>query len=98
MISLVRATSAIGEVLRLSGQPYTIVGVMPALTFPAWPVNPAIVTLEPERRALWVPIARTPGLDQTARAHVFGAIARLGPGVTQAEVGERLNRSAGLGR
>jgi predicted permease len=89
--------SAIGEVLRLSGNPYTIIGVMPALTFPAWPVNPAIVTLEPDRRALWVPIARTPGLDQNGRAHVFGAIARLRPGTSAAEARERLNQSAVAG-
>ena len=37
---------ALGETLRLSGQPFTIVGVMPPETFPAWPVNPAIVTLD----------------------------------------------------
>ena len=40
---------AIGDSLRLSGQPYTIVGVMPPEMFPAWPVNPAIVTLDPNR-------------------------------------------------
>ena len=28
--------------LRLSGRPYRIVGVMPPVTFPAWPVNPAV--------------------------------------------------------
>jgi predicted permease len=91
-----RAT-AIGEVLRLNDQPYTIVGVMPALTVPAWPVNPAIVTLEPDQRSLWVPIARTPALDRNGGAHVFGAIARLAPGVTNADVIERLNRTSASG-
>ena len=85
--------SAIGEVLRLSGQPYTIVGVMPALTLPAWPVNPAVVTLDPDSRLLWVPIQRTPALNQ-AGAHVFGAIARLGAGVTPDDVVDRLNRTS----
>ena len=46
----------VGEIVRLSGEPYTIVGVMPPVTFPAWPVNPAAVTLDPESRQLWVPI------------------------------------------
>src|SRR3954471_14478587 len=55
---------ALGETLRLSGQPYTIVGVMPLEMFPAWPVNPAVVTLDPDARQLWVPIPRTPELDR----------------------------------
>jgi putative ABC transport system permease protein len=85
---------AIGETLRLSGQPYTVVGVMPAVTFPAWPVNPAIVTLDAESRHFWVPIPRTPALDQSDRAHVFGVVARLAPGVTEREVTQRLNATA----
>ena len=85
----------VGETLRLSGQPYTIVGVMPPVTFPAWPVNPAIVTLGADARQLWVPIPRTPELDHSGRAHVFGVLARLSPGVTANEVVERLNRTSG---
>ena len=85
---------AIGETLRLSGQPYTIVGVMPPVTFPAWPVNPAVVTLDPDARALWVPIQRTPDLDQDARAHVFGVLARLAPGASATDVVTRLNRTS----
>jgi putative ABC transport system permease protein len=84
---------AIGETLRLSGQPYTIVGVMPPVTFPAWPVNPAAVTLDPDSRGLWVPIQRTPDLDQNGRSHVFGVLARLAPGMSEAEVVNRLNRT-----
>jgi predicted permease len=85
---------AIGETLRLSGEPYTIVGVMPPVTFPGWPVNPATVTLEPDARELWTPIPGTPALDADSRAHVFGVIARLGPGVTEANVVDRLNRTS----
>lgn len=85
---------AIGETLRLSGEPYTIVGVMPPVTFPGWPVNPAIVTLEAGARELWVPIARTPELDRRSGAHVFGVLARLAPGVTAAQVVDRLNRTS----
>ena len=63
----------LGDTLRLSGQPYTIVGVMPPVMFPAWPVNPAIVTLEPDSRQLWVPIPRTAAISiEAARTHVFG--------------------------
>ena len=85
----------IGETLRLSGEPYTIVGVMPPEMFPGWAANPAIVTLGPDSRQFWVPIARTPALDQSARAHIFGVVGRLAPGVSERDVVDRLNRTAG---
>ena len=85
---------AVGDTLRLSGQPYTIVGVMPPEMFPAWPVNPAVVTLDPESRQLWVPLPHTVDLDRSARSHVFGVVARLAPGVSEGEAAERLNRTA----
>ena len=82
-----------GETVRLSGQPYTIIGVMPAGAYPTWPVNPAIVTLDPESLQFWVPIPRTPELEQTGRSHVFGVLGRLAPGVTEAQARDDLNRS-----
>jgi predicted permease len=85
---------AIGETLRLSGHAHTVVGVMPPVTFPAWPVNPAIVTLDADSRQLWVPIPRTPEQDHSGRAHVFGVVARLAPGVTPGEVVDRLNATS----
>ena len=84
----------IGQTLALTGQPYTIVGVMPPETFPGWPVNPAIVTLDADSRQLWVPIAHTAALDQNAGAHVFGVVARLAPGVNERDAEDRLNRTA----
>ena len=84
----------VGETLRLSGQPYTVVGVMPPAMFPAWPVNPATVTLDPDACQLWVPIARTPDLDASARAHVYGVVARLAPGVSTRDATDRLNRTS----
>ena len=47
---------ALGQQVRLSGRLYTVVGVMPPVVFPAWPVNPADVTLDADSRQLWVPI------------------------------------------
>lgn len=82
---------AVGGTLRLSGEPYTVVGVMPPVVFPAWPVNPASVTLDAEFRQFWVPIARTQALDASARAHVFGVVARLARGVSPSEAADRLN-------
>lgn len=84
----------VGEIVRLNGEPYTIVGVMPPVTFPAWPVNPAAVTLDPESRQLWVPIPHTAELDQSGRAHVFGVVARLAPGVDPRAATDRLNLTA----
>jgi putative ABC transport system permease protein len=85
---------AIGDTLRLSGERYTVVGVMPPETFPAWPVNPASVTLTAESRQLWVPIPATAELLLSGRAHVFGVLARLAPGLSRTEVVERLNRTS----
>jgi putative ABC transport system permease protein len=86
--------NAIGQDIRLSGQPYTIVGVMPPVVFPAWPVNPATVTLDPDSRRLWVPIPRTPALTASARAHVFGVVARLKAGKSLDDAAGELTRMA----
>jgi predicted permease len=90
-----RRPDAVGSLFRLNGQPYVIVGVMPPATFPAWPVNPAIVTLDAEARDVWVPIPRTPALDQNGRAHVFGVLARLGDGVSGTDAAARLDLTSG---
>jgi putative ABC transport system permease protein len=71
---------AIGSRLQLGGRPYTIVGVMPPEVFPAWPQNPAVVTLDPDSRQLWVPMPRTAALAANTGAHVFGVVARLADG------------------
>ena len=68
--------------IQLGGRPYTVIGVMPPVVFPAWPVNPAAVTLDSESRRLWVPITRTASLATAARSHVFGVVGRLREGVS----------------
>jgi putative ABC transport system permease protein len=70
----------IGSQFRLSGQPYTVIGVMPAVTFPAWPVNPADISLDQDAREFWVPIERAPDMRAAIRAHVFGVLARVHEG------------------
>lgn len=82
---------AVGERLMLSGQPFTVIGVLPPAVYPGWPVNPATVTLDPDVRLFWVPIARTPQLDRSSRAHVFGVVARLAAGVTGSQARDMLN-------
>jgi putative ABC transport system permease protein len=83
---------AIGQTLQLSGRPYTIVGVARQAVYPGWPTNPAVVSIDPQSQRFWVPIVRTPQLDQSGRAHVFGVVARLAPGVTLEQAAESLNR------
>jgi len=72
----------IGRTIQLGGRPFTVVGVMPPVVFPAWAVNPATVTLDSESRRLWVPITRTAAVTTSARAHVFGVVGRLREGVS----------------
>jgi predicted permease len=85
----------VGRSLRLSGEPYTVIGVMPPVTMPAWPSNPATVSLDPDAAEFWVPIPRSAALDSASRAHVFGVVARLAPGVSRAEAEARLRQTAG---
>jgi predicted permease len=68
----------VGTTIRLSGESYTILGVMPPVVFPAWPANPAIVTLDQSARMFWVPIASAQ-LAGNTRAHVLGVVGRLRP-------------------
>jgi putative ABC transport system permease protein len=85
---------AIGSTLRLSGEPYTVVGVLPPVTMPAWPANPAVVTLDPDSADVWVPIPGSASVDTNARAHVFGVIARLNQGVSLQDAETRLRATA----
>ena len=84
---------AVGTALRLGDEPYTIIGVMPPVTFPGWPVNPATVTLDPEARQLWVPLADTAAVRENSRSHLYGVVARLRDGVTPAHAADVLSRA-----
>jgi putative ABC transport system permease protein len=84
----------IGADVRLARLPFTIVGVMPDGVYPAWPENPATVTLEPESRRLWVPIARTAAFASNSRAHVLGVVGRLADGRSIADAESELTGMA----
>jgi putative ABC transport system permease protein len=86
-------TDVVNTQVMLSGQRYTVIGVMPPATYPAWPVNPADVSLDPDAREFWVPIPRTPELRQATRAHVFGVLARVHGAGDPARIVERLRAS-----
>ncbi len=71
------AQDVIGRTLRLSGEPYTIVGVMPAsFTLPAWMVT---------GRDIWVPLALSDADRALRDNHNLRVVARLKPGVTVAQ-------------
>lgn len=71
---------AVGSTVRLGDTPFTVVGVMPNVVFPGWPLNPARVTLDPGQREYWIPIARTPQFETQLRSHLYGVVGRLAPG------------------
>jgi len=71
--------SVVGRQIRLSGESYTVVGVMPAgFRFPHW-------------AELWTPLAWSAEERQVRGIHDYHAVARLAPGVSvaqaQAELG-----------
>ncbi len=73
----------VGLEVRFSGEPYTVVGVMPDVATPGWPAHPARVAFDPAVREFWVPIARTPALEANTKSHVFGVLGRLRPGISR---------------
>ena len=83
----------VGSTIRLSGQPYTVVGVMPSILFPGWPVNPGRVTVDRTAHQFWVPVSRTPAFEQNARSHIWGVVARLPAAMTADAVQRTLEAS-----
>jgi predicted permease len=68
------APDVVGRTLRLDGDPYTVVGVMPAeLSVAAWAAT---------ARDLWVPLGYTDAQRAVRENHNAQVIARLRPGVT----------------
>jgi putative ABC transport system permease protein len=71
------ASNIIGQTLRLSGEPYTVVGVMPArFTVPASSIS---------SRDIWVPVAFSDADRMIRDNHNESVIARLKPDVTLAQ-------------
>ncbi|HEX5475521.1 MAG TPA: ABC transporter permease [Vicinamibacterales bacterium] len=87
----------IGRLIRLGGEPSRIVGVMPRAVYPAWPVNPAVVTIDADARQLWVPLANPSTIELNGRAHVFGVVGRLRGSTTMAQAQAELDARAGSG-
>ena len=69
------APDVVGRTLRLDGEPYTVVGVMPArVSVKAWAVL---------ARDVWVPMALSAEDRAVRDNHNFSAIGRLKPGIDQ---------------
>ena len=85
---------AIGSTVALAKRRFTVIGVMPPIVFPAWPENPATVTLDPDSRRLWTPLALSPAYAANGRSHVYGVIAELADGRTMDEASAELTAMA----
>ena len=80
------ARDVIGQTLRLDGQPYTVVGVMPAsFSVQAWGATAGDI---------WVPLAYTDEQRAVRENHNAQAVARLQPGVTLAQARAELEQIA----
>jgi predicted permease len=80
--------------IRAGDVSYTVIGVMPPVVSPGFPLNPADVGIDPAQREFWVPLVRTPELDANTRAHVFGVVGRVARGRTAVEAEAALERTA----
>lgn len=73
----------LGRSIRLGGEPYQVVGVMPAE-----------VDFRLDSAELWLPIAFTPERRQMHDEHFLGVYGRLAPGVSLAQAKDDLERVA----
>jgi predicted permease len=75
--------NVVGAAIRLDGQSYTIVGVMPA------------AFAHPDSRTeIWTPLVLDPGLLDNRRLHALHIIARARPGVSRAMVQREMDEIA----
>jgi predicted permease len=82
----------VGKQIQLGGQPFKVVGVMPAgFGFPRGAELPAGLQFPP-RTLLWTPLQFTASDKTSYRANNLSAIARLKPGVTGERLRLTLNR------
>jgi putative ABC transport system permease protein len=73
-------SSILGRAVTLDGVPRTVVGVMPAGLYPAWPLTTAQIEFGADKHEFWVPVRFGEGPGR--HSHVLGVLARLSPGVS----------------
>ena len=78
-------SNLIGKTLKLSGEDFTVIGVMPG----------DFCLPDQRQRELWTPIAFTPTEKNLHHARYFDAIARLKPGITRDQAQAEITAIAG---
>jgi predicted permease len=75
----------VGQAVKLSGKPYTVVGVMPAgFNFPE-EMGPD------QQKGVWLPLQPTPEMLKDRGYHFFNAVAVMRPGVSVVQVQKELD-------
>jgi putative ABC transport system permease protein len=84
----------INQTVTLDGSPYTVVGVMPAGIYPAWPTTSGRLSFNQNQSQFWTPMAFSAQWAAVRTAHVLGAVGRLKVGVTVAQAQIEMNTIA----
>jgi len=74
--------NVINKNITLDGNTYTVVGVMPAGIYPAWPATSGHLTFDEQQQQFWTPMSFTAQWAAVRTAHVLGVLGRLKPGVS----------------
>ncbi|HTL18487.1 MAG TPA: ABC transporter permease, partial [Patescibacteria group bacterium] len=86
--------NVINRNITLDGEPYTVIGVMPPGIYPVSPLNPGRIVFDEPGQNFWMPMSFTAGWASVRTAHVFGALARLKPGISIAQATTEMNTIA----
>jgi putative ABC transport system permease protein len=84
----------INQAILLDGSTYTVVGVMPAGIYPAWPTTSGRLSFDQNQQQYWVPLAFSAEAAARRSSHVLGAVGRLKPGVTVEQAQAEMNTIA----